>query len=387
MPRKYQDGALEVRRDVKRPYYFVRTTIPIVTEQGRRSRRVARNLGFVDEINVKQAKKLRAELLETVNRGRMLTSSQIQFREICKRYMAVELPRLGAGTQARYRSQIDTHILPFWGEARLCDIDPCGIEAWLQQKETCGLGWWSREGLRGVISAIFETARRWKLWEGDNPAKGVRLGKKKTVRDKRLLTVEELQRIFAALRTRDDRLYFIVLVMFGLGLRVGETLGLRWRDIDLDAGTLHVRRRWYRGDLSEDGETKTDTSLRVVQLGPLVGEFKQRRAEVSQEQFVFLGDDGVNPPDDRDLLRYELRPLLKRLKLYYPGFGWHTFRRQNVTWRQQVGGATPLEAMRAAGHSSVDMTLLYTLTDVARERSQVQAMFDKLMEVPEGPLQ
>jgi hypothetical protein len=42
---------------------------------------------------------------------------------------------------------------------------------------------------------------------------------------------------------------------------------------------------------------------------------------------------------DHSLLREEFRPVLKGLKLYYPGFGWHAFRRQNITWRQQVGGA------------------------------------------------
>ena len=73
------------------------------------------------------------------------------------------------------------------------------------------------------------------------------------------------------------------------------------------------------------------------------------------------------PPDDRDLLRWEFRPILKRLGLYYPGFGWHAFRRQNVTWRQQVGGVTPLKAQRARGHGSLDMTYLYTLTDTERE--------------------
>jgi len=36
----------------------------------------------------------------------------------------------------------------------------------------------------------------------------------------------------------------------------------------------------------------------------------------------------------------------------------HTFRSLNVTWRQQVG-ATPIEAQKAAGHASLDMTFLY----------------------------
>jgi hypothetical protein len=46
--------------------------------------------------------------------------------------------------------------------------------------------------------------------------------------------------------------------------------------------------------------------------------------------------------------------------------------------------ATPLEAQRAAGHGSLDMTYLYTLADTERERAQVQAIFDKLMELPSG---
>jgi hypothetical protein len=85
--------------------------------------------------------------------------------------------------------------------------------------------------------------------------------------------------------------------------------------------------RWYRGDLSDDGETKSDNSFRVAQLGPLVEKFRRRHpGPQARDQFVFVGDDGVMPPDDRDLLREEFRPVLKRLKLYQ-GFGWHPFRR------------------------------------------------------------
>jgi hypothetical protein len=92
----------------------------------------------------------------------------------------------------------------------------------------------------------------------------------------------------------------------------------------------------------------------------------------------------VNPPDDRDLLRYEFRPVLKRLGLYYEGFGWHAFRRQNITWKQQLGGATPLEAQKAGRHSSLDMTYLYTLTDPERETLQQQRMFEALLGKTDG---
>jgi integrase len=55
----------------------------------------------------------------------------------------------------------------------------------------------------------------------------------------------------------------------------------------------------------------------------------------------------------------------------------HTFRRLNITWRQEVG-ATPIEAQKAAGHASLDMTFLYTQTDEAREREHVRRILERL---------
>jgi hypothetical protein len=48
-----------------------------------------------------------------------------------------------------------------------------------------------------------------------------------------------------------------------------------------------------------------------------------------------------------------------------------------ITWRQKVG-ATPIEAQKAAGHASLDMTFLYTQTDEAREREHVRRILERL---------
>ncbi|HZW05341.1 MAG TPA: site-specific integrase [Candidatus Nitrosotalea sp.] len=386
MPRRYQNAKLEIRRDVARPFYFVRVTVPKITQEGRRRKREVRILGYVDEVSIKEARKLRAAVLEVVNAGRVLVQSQMHFKQVAQRFLDIRVPQLGFATQNKYRTQIVRHILPAFGELRMCDDDSAAVEGWLAAKERAGLGWWSRIDLKGVLSAIFTAAKSWKLWEGDNPTEGVRIGRKRLVREKRLLTVEELRILLAALPERPK---FIVLIMFGLGLRISEVLGLRWSDIDWEAKRLSISRRWYRGDLSEEGETKSEASAAPLGLGrSMLHELRSRYPGPHRRgEFLFVGDDGHTPPDDRDLLREEFRPVLRRLKLYYPGFGWHAFRRQNITWRQQVGGATPLEAQRAARHSSLDMTYLYTLSDAERETAQQQAMFDKLMEMPEGPKQ
>ena len=49
------------------------------------------------------------------------------------------------------------------------------------------------------------------------------------------------------------------------------------------------------------------------------------------------GDSFGTPPDDRNLNQHVLRPAAKQLGLYWEGFGFHTFRRMNVSWRQDRG--------------------------------------------------
>jgi integrase len=39
-----------------------------------------------------------------------------------------------------------------------------------------------------------------------------------------------------------DRPKFLVLVLLGAGMRISESLGMRWMDIDFDKGTLKIRR-------------------------------------------------------------------------------------------------------------------------------------------------
>lgn len=124
------------------------------------------------------------------------------------------------------------------------------------------------------------------------------------------------------------------------------------------------------------GPVKTAASRRTRQIGPLVPELRLWQLRCGFKEFLF-GDPKKYLPDDRDLQQHVFRPTAEALGLYFAGFGMHSFRRMSVTWRQEVG-ATPLEAMRSAGHTSLDMTQLYSVQDAERERAQVQAMLERI---------
>ena len=143
--------------------------------------------------------------------------------------------------------------------------------------------------------------------------------------------------------------------------------------VDLNNETLRIERRWRRGD---EDEPKSEASKRTRQIGGLAGLLRSYAVGKAAHEYIFTRADGA-PLDDRDLQRDVFRPTAETVGIYHEGFGMHVFRRLNVTWRQQEG-ARPVEAQKAAGHSSLDMTMLYTQTEDDRERQHVGGILERL---------
>lgn len=81
----------------------------------------------------------------------------------------------------------------------------------------------------------------------------------------------EAQAILAA--AKGERLEALFVVALSVGLRQGELLGLRWQDVDLDAGTLQIKhglRRQRRPGAAASTltliEPKSDRSRRTLRL-------------------------------------------------------------------------------------------------------------------------
>ncbi len=383
---RWQDPTLEKRTDVSRPFWFIRPVVPVVTAEGMRRKQRPIRLGFCDEMSEKKAKQEKQRVMATINQGKFLLQCQIYFRDVLKKYKGGRLPQLGAATREKYRHHIENHIEPAFGELRMSDIDPPMIQCWLNDlaqpkpdprkpgHTKPGLAWWTRSDLRNIMSAIFKQAAKWHLWDGVNPAADVSVGTQEDAREKRLPKAQDFVRLLNAL---PENVRFMLEIASFCGLRISEVLGLKWSDIDFDAGTLRVDRRWHRGDL---GPVKTRASKRTRQLAELASEFRRRYpGDAMRDTFIFAEDGTVETlPDDRNLNQHVLRKTAKRLGIYWKGCGFHVFRRLYISWRQECGG-TPLEAMRGAGHTKVDMTMLYTVTDAEREREQVNRMLKRVM--------
>ena len=150
------------------------------------------------------------------------------------------------------------------------------------------------------------------------------------------------------------------------GLRASELRGLRWSDVDLARGTVHVRQRadaW--GSI---GQPKTHTGQRAIPIGPyVVNVLKEwrRACPKGKQDLVFPGRDG-GPLVHKTMQRAGYWPP-QRLsgvvdaegKPKYPGL--HALRHFFASWcinRKAEGGLElPLKTVQQRlGHSTIAMT-------------------------------
>ena len=169
-------------------------------------------------------------------------------------------------------------------------------------------------------------------------------------REMRALTKAQLEVLFET--GRATRWYPLWVLLGTTGLRIGEALGLRWSDVDLRVGRVHVRRalQRQRGRGLVFVEPKSVTSRRCVEL-PRVAVLKEQRLHVDGE-LVFPNRDGepVEPGTVSDALKVALdRAGLPRIRV-------HDLRHTTATVLLEAG-VHPKLVQHLLGHSTVALTL------------------------------
>src|SRR5262249_42594101 len=210
--------------------------------------------------------------------------------------------------------------------------------------------------MHSVLRAALNQALRWRMVHYNAAAlvsapRGTRL-------EPIVLSPEHPRKLLAA--ARGDRLEALYSVALALGLRQGEVLGLKWSDVDLDAGVLRVRRAAQR--IPHQGiqlvETKTMRSRRTIVMPPVViGALRSHRARQALERLA-AGDhwvdfDLVFPSQlgtlaDGANVTHRFHRLLKKVGL--PQMRFHDLRHACASLLL-VQGVHPRIVMETLGHS------------------------------------
>lgn len=228
-------------------------------------------------------------------------------------------PNRAPKTYASYAEIVRLHAVPALGHLPLATLQPQHVAALLRAKTEAGLSPRRVHHIRAVLRTALNQAMRWGL-VGRNAA-ALTEAPRQAAAEVVPLSVADARAVLAvaegdpASGVPGDRLAALFRVALTLGLRQGEVLGLRWRDVDLDGGRLHVRHALQRIDGALIlKEPKTEKSRRTLRLpASLLAALRAHRVRQLEERLlagdrwrdtghVFASTIGT-PLDPRNVIR------------------------------------------------------------------------------------
>lgn len=230
------------------------------------------------------------------------------------------------------------------------------------------------------LSTALNEAVKWGYIDR-NPARGVKLPPRDGP-EKEILTEEEVERFCAA--ARKSRYYALLLLGVATGMRVGEILALRWRDLDLNAGIVRVGRTLSLGEYvpPKSRAGRRQILLDAVTLAALREHRRQqeqlaarRGGRLHGEGLVFVTRTGR--PLTRVHVNYALRRIVKRAGIDKK-ITFHGLRHTHATYLLQRG--IPVRDVAARlGHADPAMTLrTYAHATTEGQRRAAKAIEDLL---------
>jgi integrase len=347
---------------------------PVQREDG--TKRVVLKRGFITRKDAAAA--LRAEIRK-VEMGEWVEPS----KQRLDAYLAewVQGQRLSPSTVSSYRKSIRLHIDPYLGAVPIARLTGTAVNAWMRTLETSG-----RADRRGGLSArtvrYVYTILRAALADA---VKHGRLSVNPTNRstppspsearppEMQAWTARELGRFLRWAEDRDRDLAMSWRLLAATGMRQGEALALRWRDVDLEAGRLQVRRSVgvvKNKGLPEqflEGPTKTGQA-RVVDIDlDTVAALRAYRADrgllaldlVRDGALVLGNPDGTHRHPERYSRRFMEQVAQARKALgedLLPRIRLHDLRHTHATLLLAAGEPVKVVSERL-GHASATITL------------------------------
>jgi integrase len=287
--------------------------------------------------------------------------SREALRDYLSRWVEAKRADLRPTTWQQYESLIRTRIVPSLGATPLADLTPDLIQRWVDGLRSENLSTRTVSAARGVLRTALQDAVRLGTIR-ENPVDRTR-GPRQQRRRVEAFTMEEGERLLQA--AKGARVEHLLRFAFFSGLRKGEILGLKWEDIDFDAGRVTVRRSLVtlKGGTAIH-EPKTEAGKRSFALpSPAVEALRaqwRRQAEERlaagpkwrDEGWVFATTDGgrTNPHNvSRDFKRIRDRAGLPKLPF-------HALRHSAVSL-QIAAGVAPEVISKRIGHRHISVTL------------------------------
>lgn len=296
----------------------------------------------------------------------VVSNDSITVGQVAERWLESIQSQVSSGSLRAYKNRVQVHIVPALGSRRLTSLTVADVDAWQKGLERKGLAVATRREIRTCLVTMIKWAVKhdYVVRNVASLSPGPR-GRSKPVES---LTKVEAKAVLEAID--GWRFEAAVVLMMTAGLRIGETLGLRWIDLTDStvtvAGTLATK-----PSLHYQPEPKTAESRRTVALSQLaISALETHRVRQQLERetlglppavYVFLNSrQGLVDPS---VLSLELRTRTFPIGHVHP----HKLRHTAVSL--MLDAKVPLETVsKVVGHRSIRTTadMYHTLLEDGR---------------------
>lgn len=295
-----------------------------------------------------------------------------------------------AATRQSYRDTLRAYILPLIGESRLDAVKPQDVARVVTTVLQSGKSSRTAEYSYMITRRLLQVAFDWDLIS-TNPAAKVKRPKAQHA-ERVTWTVAQTEAFIATCQKGEgiwDDMFLIALLS---GLRLGELLGLMWRDVDWEGRALSVKRVLVEltGGVFSLQTPKTRASLRTIALSSTAIRTLRRRYEAVEvheaDAFVFRRPPGFTQSrsstadtkrvPSKQTLADSLERACKRARV--PRMTMHGLRHQHISLLAHAG--VPIKvAQQRAGHSSPLMTLSVYTHVIGDADKQAANTLDRLL--------
>ena len=271
-------------------------------------------------------------------------------------------PSTRPATFSSYADTMRLHVVPDLGRFLLSKLAPMHVQSLLNKKLKQGLSPRYVSYIRSVLRIALSQAVKWNLVTYNvvdrvDPPR---------VERHQVRSLDSTSACNFLNVVKGDRLETLYSIALSVGLRRGEILGLRWQDLDLEAGMLSVRQaaQRIRGKGMTFVPPKTDRAHRTVNVpSPVIASLRRhRRAQLEERlkagsqwhdfDLVFPSNIGT-PLEPRNLDRHFKRMLAKA---GLPDMRFHDLRHTAASL-MLAANVNPRTAADILGHSRISVTL------------------------------
>ena len=292
-------------------------------------------------------------------------------------------------TYESYTQLARLYVLPALGKYQLAKLEPQHVQAMINGLSGRGLAPGTVRRARSTLARALGQALKWGLVPRNvatltEPPRAER-------HDSAILDPTQARQFLDAVR--GDRLEALYAVALSLGLRQGEALGLRWRDVDFEAGVLHIRMalQWIHTQGPRLVEPKTARSRRTLPLPTEVAaQLRAHRTRQLEERLKAGADwqgetwelvfaDAFGKPLDSRMLRHWFKGHLQRAAL--PDMRYHDLRHSCASLLV-AQGVHPRIVMEILGHTQIAMTMNTYSHAIPESTREALGRLDMLLAVP-----